>query len=294
MKQTFFGFVFGVVLAACISLSGQGSKSPGAPTAGGCPGGSSGQVQFNASGSCAGSGSFTINASTGKVTIGSGLQLDGDVTSNNLALLHPRGIFQFAPTAGTIQSDRTFAVLRSLWAGATNLAGSSAIHVLDTSTDQNAFSFTGYVENTSPVTNAVGLVGAGISSGNDKGPTFGANLIVSNRPGDLNSHLVGAEIDVSPLQGTTLVGSGALDLRIVSLDNQAYGINLATGGGGGKWSNGIMVDDVTATGAGLWIKSGRVILNDLQAAGAAGGKRVVCVDASGRLYASSTGTDCSN
>ena len=55
----------------------------------------------------------------------------------------------------------------------------------------------------------------------------------------------------------------------------------------------------TMTGAGtsqpIYNSSERMIIDNFKTTGAAGGKKVLCVDTStGRLYASSTGTDCSN
>lgn len=238
-----------------------------------------------------------INADGSQEFNGSGLTtLNGALLAyGDISLLPGTGSFYFMPGSNTLPVDATLTALRGLWSGTTNFGAISGLNVISGSTDLNAFAVTGYVEQDSTGTAAVGLVGAGISIGDSKGPTFGANLIVSNRSGDTNSHLIGAEIDVSPLSGTTLTGSGALDLRIVSLDGQAYGINLATGGGGGKWSNGLVINDVTSGGAAIWTKSGIILFEDLKTTGSAASKKVVCVDTSnGRLYASSTGTDCSN
>lgn len=77
--------------------------------------------------------------------------------------------------------------------------------------------------------------------------------------------------------------------------------------GGGTMPSvwGVYIEDQTMAGATtnyqlysagtLPISVGSAIVRDLQTTGAAAGKKTVCVDtATGKLYASSTGTDCSN
>jgi hypothetical protein len=109
------------------------------------------------------------------------------------------------------------------------------------------------------------------------------------------------------------VGLGITGVSNNGSDGVGYTKGIQIGGFGSPWGEsasrvgsgidiseyavrGLYIHDATSTPtAAIEATAGAIILGDLKTTGAAGSKKVVCVDVStGRLYASSTGTDCSN
>lgn len=80
---------------------------------------------------------------------------------------------------------------------------------------------------------------------------FGANFIVRNAAGTTGTKLCGVEIDVEPSIGTT-VSSQSAGLLINAFTLSAMGPAIQVGGvASGTFSNGILLDGIASTGAGL-------------------------------------------
>lgn len=91
----------------------------------------------------------------------------------------------------------------------------------------------------------------------------------------------------------TMAGSANL-----TWTNSGGHLNILTGNGNGLWltdTGGTTVKLYAFNDGSMEIDTAALLVSDLKNTGSAASKKVVCVDtATGRLYASSTGTDCSN
>jgi len=134
----------------------------------------------------------------------------------------------------------------------------SAADIDSGSTYEQAFPFIGFVTNADDGCNAVAVYGYAHSN-NTTAPVWGANFVAVNHAGAVGSKLVGMEIDVVPLAGTTLSSqTGGLFINGFNLTNIPVALQIGCISGG-TWTNGIVINDIAAGGAGILVHSGTIV-----------------------------------
>lgn len=173
-----------------------------------------------------------------------GPTLETAITAGSVAGLH--GWFNIG--AATPQNEG------GIWAGATRLG------FVFTRKDTTG----GGVAPTAPLTahldqqnagsDGVALLTIGVAGVNNSA-VWGANTIARSEV-VTNAKLVGLEVDVEPAAGSTVdPASGGIFLNCFSIDG--CGPAMLIGGlSGGKWTNGIIIDQISATGTGFAVQSG--------------------------------------
>ncbi len=193
-----------------------------------------------------------------------------------------------------------------------SLAGSIVNIQLATNTVMSRWAFNGnMLSTTSSATN--GVIVKTTTPGNIRGFTFNGNKVTVNNASANALNLQG-------IQGASIsnnvINNGVAGGKAILLDGSANSNMVITGNVTGD----SLYIDTAPFGVGLFINSqahnnirvgvnhfkgtstdvsnsstGTVYLGNTRPVGSAGGKKVVCIDtATGHLYASSTGTDCTN
>lgn len=107
-----------------------------------------------------------------------------------------------------------------------------------------------FANNNNSSGDVVAVLGDAVARVNNK-TVFGANFIVRNAVGTTGTKLVGLEVDVEPSAGTT-VSSSSAGIYVNAFSISMAGPVLQSGGvSGGKFGNGILLDGIASTGAGL-------------------------------------------
>ncbi len=120
---------------------------------------------------------------------------------------------------------------------------------------------------------------------------YGASILVSG-DGASTGDFTGVKVTAGGGDGTGFT-NGVLVNQSGNGSNKYTGIYLGAASGTGSNVSQIQTED--SGGAQLRLGTGDIIFGALKTTGAATGKKVVCVDTTtGKLYASSTGVDCSN
>lgn len=113
-----------------------------------------------------------------------------------------------------------------------------------------------YTENTGAPGDVCSLLSITYATANDT-HNFGLNVLVGCPPGITGFRGVVAEFDYEPSAGVA-AGAGSAGLFVNAFSFDGCGPALQTGGvGAGKWTNGIIIGEVTATGAGLAPSAGQ-------------------------------------
>jgi len=105
-----------------------------------------------------------------------------------------------------------------------------------------------YTTNSGVLASALGLM-SDISGETTNSKSFAANFIARNGSGVTNTKLVGLEIDIQPAIGTTISGESAgLYINAFTLAGCGNAIQI-DGVAGGKFSNGVVINNIKSDGA---------------------------------------------
>lgn len=182
------------------------------------------------------SGSGAATRSQTAAVSGSVMGIEGIIEETEYPLTVEAGIWPGGKTYAFQAISKTF---DSSYATAPDLSPTAGLFV--------------FANNKNAPGDVVGVLSDVVARTNDD-KVWGANFIARNDSGTTNTKLIGLEIDVEPIVGTTVSSQSiGLALNIFSLSTSIPAIQIG-GIGGGKWGNGIIVAKVT--GAGIAAQSG--------------------------------------
>lgn len=182
------------------------------------------------------SGSGAAARSQAAAVSGSIMGVEGIIEETEYPLTVEAGIWPGGKTYAFQAISKTF---NSSYATAPDLSPTAAFFV--------------FANNKNAPGDVVGVLSDVVARTSDD-KIWGANFIARNDTGTTNTKLIGLEIDIEPVSGTTISSTSVgIALNVFSIATQVPAIQIG-GVGGGKWGNGILINQVT--GVGMLAQSG--------------------------------------